>query len=71
MKCADRLICCCFFLKENEIMQTIQEKQPGTVDELMMNCPAGRACGGCQSDLKAMIEYYREPSQLIPVGGFS
>ena len=51
-----KVICTCFGVTEGEIAKVIQENALTTVEEVTNYCKAGGGCGGCHSDIEAILE---------------
>ena len=51
-----KIICTCFGVTEGEIAKVIQENGLTTVEEVTNYCKAGGGCGGCHSDIEAILQ---------------
>lgn len=52
----DPVICHCFDVHESEIVRVVRENNLSTVEAVTNFCKAGGACGGCISDIQAIID---------------
>lgn len=61
----DKLICKCFSVTENQILNAIKENNLQTVDEVTNYTKAGGACGHCKPIIKEILDkyYHREPEK--------
>ena len=51
-----KIICTCFGVTEGEIAKVIQENGLTTVEQVTNYCKAGGGCGGCHSDIEAILQ---------------
>src|SRR3972149_1442114 len=51
-----KIICTCFGVTEGEIAKVIRENGLTTVEEVTNYCKAGGGCGGCHSDIEAILQ---------------
>ena len=51
-----KIICTCFGVTEGEIVRVIQENGLTSVEQVTNYCKAGGGCGGCQSDIEAILD---------------
>ena len=56
----DNIVCHCFGVSEDHILQVVRENNLKTVDEVTNYCKAGGGCGMCQSDIADLIERVAE-----------
>ena len=61
----EKLICTCFGVTEGEIARVIKENSLTTVEQVTNYCKAGGGCGGCRSDIQAILQRLGAPA---PVG---
>ena len=64
----DKIICTCFNVTENQILEAIKVNRLKTVEEVTNYTKAGGACGRCKDSIKAIIEKYwkSETKELTP-----
>ncbi len=53
----ERLICTCFGVTEGEIADVITENNLTTVEQVTNYCKSGGGCGGCHSDIQAILQH--------------
>ena len=60
-----KVICTCFGVTEGEIARVIRENSLTTVEQVTNYCKAGGGCGGCHSDIEAILQRLgaKEPTQ--------
>jgi NifU-like protein len=51
-----KIICTCFGVTEGEIARVIRENSLTTVEQVTNYCKAGGGCGGCHSDIEAILQ---------------
>ena len=56
----DKIVCTCFNVTENQILEAIKVNGLKTVEEVTNYTKAGGACGRCKGEIKAIIEKYWE-----------
>ncbi len=56
----ENIVCHCFGVSEDEILQVVRENNLSTVDEVTNYCKAGGGCGMCQTDISKLIERVKE-----------
>lgn len=61
----DKLVCKCFSVTENQILNAIKENNLQTLEEVTNYTKAGGACGHCKGDIQAILDKYydREPQK--------
>jgi NifU-like protein len=66
------LICTCYRVSEATLRQTIRDRQLRTLDQVAAATLAGKGCGSCHGDIRALIEAEAAPKgpkpQYIPTG---
>lgn len=50
------IVCFCFEISRQEIVEIIQKHKTTTVEELQKYCQASMGCGGCRPDVEKIIE---------------
>ncbi|AEM21648.1 (2Fe-2S)-binding protein [Brachyspira hyodysenteriae] len=53
---ADKTICFCMAVTENQIRDAIKSKKLKTVEEVSNATKAGTGCGGCQVAIKQILD---------------
>ena len=51
-----KIICTCFGVTEGEIARVIRENGLSSVEQVTNYCKAGGGCGGCHSDIEAILQ---------------
>ena len=54
----DKMICTCFSVTENQILNAIKENKLKTLDEVTNYTKAGGACGNCKSAIQGVLDSY-------------
>lgn len=54
----DKMVCTCFSVTENQILNAIKENALKTVDEVTNYTKAGGACGNCKGDIQAILDKF-------------
>ena len=63
-----KVICTCFGVTDKEIERIVHENNLTTVEEVTNYCKAGGGCGGCQVEIKKIIQQIQgDKVQEIPV----
>lgn len=52
----ERIVCQCFSISERKITEVIQTNHLTTVDQVTHYCKAGGGCGGCKSEIQAILD---------------
>ena len=62
-----KIICTCFGVSEGEIARVIRENSLSSVEQVTNYCKAGGGCGGCHSDIEAILERLgaKEPTKAV------
>ena len=60
---AEKIICTCFNVTEQQIIEAIQVNNLTTVDDITNYTKAGGACGRCKSSIQAIIDKYAKKEQ--------
>lgn len=61
-----KIICSCFKIGEEQIMNAIQEQGDDSVEKLGKRLKCGTNCGSCKSELNGMLKQYQSnPQNLI------
>lgn len=61
----DKLICQCFSVTENQILNAIKENNLKTVEEITNYTKAGGACGRCKGDIQTILnKFYNKKTEL-------
>ncbi len=55
------LVCYCFEVPRDEIIEIIQKNKACTVDDIQLHCSACLGCGGCRPDLEELLETFSPP----------
>ena len=63
-KSADKIVCTCFNVTENQIWEAIKVNGLTTVEEVTNYTKAGGACGRCKGLIKDIIETYIKKNQV-------
>ena len=63
----DKIICTCFNVTENQILEAIKVNGLKTVEEITNYTKAGGACGRCKSQIKTIIENYWKNTESKPI----
>ncbi len=60
-----KIICTCFGVTEGEIARVIRENSLTSVEQVTNYCKAGGGCGGCHSDIEAILQRLgaKEPTE--------
>lgn len=53
---ADKTICFCMAVTENQIRDAIESKKLKTLEEVSEATKAGTGCGGCQAAVKQILD---------------
>lgn len=61
----DKMVCTCFSVTENQIINAIKENNLKTVEEITNYTKAGGACGHCKGNIQAILDkyYHVEPEK--------
>ena len=64
----DKVVCTCFNVAENQILEAIKVNGLKTVEEVTNYTKAGGACGRCRGEIKAIVEDYwkKQNTELTP-----
>lgn len=54
----DKMICSCFSVTENQILNAIKENNLKTLEEVTNYTKAGGGCGHCKSDIQAILDNF-------------
>jgi bacterioferritin-associated ferredoxin len=54
----DRIICCCYGVKESTIRDAILKYSIKEIEEVMEACDAGTGCGCCHLLIEDLIQEY-------------
>ena len=65
-KTDEKIICTCFQVTENAIIDAIKTNGLKTVDEVTNYTKAGGACGKCKGAIQAILDKYAEKEKLSP-----
>lgn len=61
------LICTCFGISEETVIEFIENFRPATLDEVSRVCRAGSGCGSCRMLIQELLDVYgREPFRGKP-----
>ncbi len=54
----DKMVCTCFSVTENQILNAIKENGLKTIEEVTNYTKAGGGCGHCKGDIQAILDKY-------------
>lgn len=54
----DKVVCTCFSVTENQIINAIKENNLKTLEEITNYTKAGGACGNCKQNIQAILDKY-------------
>jgi NifU-like protein len=60
------LVCTCYRVSETTLRQAIADRQLRTLDQVATVTMAGRGCGSCHADIRALIETLTAPQGAKP-----
>lgn len=60
---ADKIICTCFNVSEQQIVEAIEVNNLTTLDDITNYTKAGGACGRCKSSIQKIIDKYAQKQQ--------
>lgn len=64
-KADDKIICNCFSVSKNQILESIKENNLKTVEEITNYTKAGGACGFCKEQIQAILDSFYHQEKAV------